>query len=201
MGKNKLVRLSRFLLFLLILVFIFAFFIWPKLVQKDKLGEKGEEGISTNTPFKASDYDNGKMVQDYSNPTDEERWAVNQKYGVGYSYFDEEGLHLVNIADVYAYEEDRLITDKWPEHEYTNAVLKPDLEIREIVVAETYLEIHVKDVSKKDLEKYIKQVKDEYKNEVASVIPNTLYRAYNDDDVLLSVMWKEEQGVIEYRFK
>lgn len=200
MERNKLVRISKVLTFILILILLFVFLIWPKIINKDSTTKNDEEGISTNIPFKASDYDNSKMVQDYLNPTDEERAAITQKYGLGYSYFDGEGLHLVNISDVYTYEEDQLITDRWPNHKFTNAVVKPDMELREIIVAQTYLEIYVKDVSKKELKNYIKEIEDEYKHETSSGNPNSIYKAYNDDGNTVDITWKSEQGCIKYVF-
>lgn len=202
MEKEKIVKLSRILLFALILVFIFAFFIWPKLNDDDMVIGNDGEGISTDITFNVADYDSGKMVQDYSNPTDEERAAINKKYGIGYNYFDEEGLHLVNVGDIYTYEEDRLITDKWPKkNELTDSILRPDMEIREIEIAETYLVINVKDVTKKDMENYIEEIEKEYKHEISGVHPNTLYRAYDDKERLIDIRWVDNQGTIKYRFE
>jgi hypothetical protein len=201
MKKEKLVRIAKMLLIAIVAIILFVFVILPKLKDGNITTGKADEGISTDITFNASDYDNNKMVQDYSNPTDEERLAINKKYGMGHSYFDEEGLHLVDIADIYTYEEDKLITDKWPDHEFTNSIIKPDMEIREIIVAETYLKIYKKNVSKKEIEKYVKEIKKEYKYEITGGLPKSIYRACNEEEELVDVMWKNNEGCIEYRFK
>ena len=202
MEREKLVGIAKVLAIAIIIIILVVFVIVPKLQESEVVSEKNNEGISTEVTFNASDYDSGKVVQDYSNPTEDEKYAINKQYGSNHNYFDEDGLHLVNMTDVIEGEEDKLITDKWPDNEFTRAVLKPDMELSLVEVGETYLKISVDNVKEKDMEKYIEAIEDEYKNELRKIHPNSLYRAYADDGKIVDVKFHEgnAQGVIEYMF-
>ena len=100
MEREKLVGLAKVLVVAIIIIIVAVFVIIPKFQSGEiTIGEK-DEGISTEVPFYASDYDSGKVVQDYSNPTEEEKYAIDKQYGSKHNYFDEEGLHLVNMTDL-----------------------------------------------------------------------------------------------------
>ncbi len=203
MEREKLVQIAKLLVIAIIVIILVVFVIIPKLQEDEIALVKNDEGISTDVTFNASAYDSGKVVQDYSNPTEDEKYAIDKQYGSKNNYFDEDGLHLINMTDVVEGAEDRLITDKWPDNSFTQAVKKPDMEIREIEVGETYLKINVNNVKEKDIKKYIDDIKDEYKNELQTTHPNTVYRANNDDGRMVDIKFHESkaQGVIEYRFE
>ena len=165
MEREKLIAIAKVLAIALVIVLLVVFVVIPKLGDEGGLIGKKDEGISTDITFNASDYDSGKLVQDYSNPTDDEKHAINMEYGSTNNYFDEEGLHLVNMNDLIEGEEDKLITDKWPNHPFVEAIKKPDMDVTKIEVGETYLKISVSNVTKKDMEKYIKDIKKEYKKD------------------------------------
>lgn len=202
MEREKLVGIAKFLVIAIIIIILVVFVIIPNLQDSEAVSGKKDEGISTDVTFNASDYDSGKVVQDYSNPTEDEKFAIDKQYGSNHNYFDEEGLHLVNMTDVIEGEEDKLITDKWPDNEFTRAVLKPDMELGVVEVGETYLKINVSNVKEKDIENYIDEIKDDYKNELQTTHPNTVYRANADDGKMVDIKFHEgkKQGVIEYRF-
>ena len=202
MEREKLVEIAKVLVIAIIVIILVVFVIVPKLQESEVVSGKKEEGISTDITFNASDYDSGKIVNDYSNPTEDEKFAIDQQYGSKHNYFDEEGLHLVNMTDVIEGEEDKLLTDKWPDNDFTRAVLKPDMDIGVVEVGETYLKININNAKKKDIEKYINAIEDEYRNELQTTHPNTVYRAYADDGRIVDIKLHEgkAQAIIEYRF-
>ena len=87
--------------------------------------------------------------------------------------------------------------------EVVEAIKKPDMEVTKIEVGETYLKISVSNVTKKDMEKYIKDIKKEYKNELSGTHPNTIYRASSDayNMVDIKLHSAKAQGIIEYNFQ
>lgn len=203
MERERLVKIAKVLAISLIVILVVVFVIVPKLKDDGVTIGKGDEGISTDVTFNASDYDSGKVVQDYSNPTEDEKHAINMQYGSTNNYFDEEGLHLVNMNDLVEGEEDKLITDKWPDHPFVNAIVKPNMEINKIELGETYLKISVNNVKEKDMKKYIDEIEKEYKNELQSTHPNCLYRASSDGYNMVDIKFHsgKAQGIIEYTFQ
>lgn len=198
MESKKLKKILKLLVITIIILLIFLLYILPKS-RKGELINKEEPGVSTDVIFQASQYDNGKMVQDYLNPTEAEKNKLVGLYGYGNFYFSEDGLHLVLP---YKDDGDRLITDVWPENEITRNFVKPEMEIFELEMTDFLLKITVKNVDSKDLKKYIKNIKDEYKNEVKKDNPTILYMAYTDDYKTVTVKFDKEksEGVITYDF-
>ena len=198
MERQKLEKILKLLVISLIILLVFLLYILPKS-RKGELINKEEPGISTDVTFQVSQYDNGKMVQDYLNPTEEEKSKLSEFYGYGNFYFAEDGLHLVLP---YLDEGDRLVTDIWPDNETTKNFVQPEMELLKLEMTSNLLEITVKDVNLKDMKKYIKDIKDEYKNEVENDNPTILYLAYSDDYKTVTVKFDKDKskGIITYDF-
>ena len=196
--KKKLNKLFKLVFFAFIIVLVLAFYIVPKsktgeLIVDDNVGE------SKDKVFVASKYDKSKMVQDYLNPTDEEKSIINATYGVGNWYFDNQGLH---VTLQYVENPERLYTDVWPENEKTKNILKPEMEILEIELGKTFMQIKVVDVTEKEIKKYIKEVKKEYKEEMTPISLYEIFRATTEDHRVVNVEYKEksEEALIRYTF-
>ena len=196
--KKKLNRLFKLIFFAFIVVLIVAFYVLPKaktgeLIINENVGESRDE------VFIASKYDKSKMVQDYLNPTDAEKSIINATYGIGNWYFDNQGLH---VTLQYVDDPERLFTDVWPENEKTKNILKPEMEILEIELGKTFMQIKVVNVTEKQIKKYIKEVKKEYKNELTPISLNEIFRATTEDHRVVNVEYKEnlEEALIRYTF-
>lgn len=196
--KKKLNRLFKLTFFMFIFVLVIAFYVLPK----SKSGEliiDDENQMSTDPVFKVSQYEKTKIIQDYLNPTDTEKSTINATYGTGNWYFDNQGLHVILQ---YAEDNERLYTDVWPENEKTKNILKPEMEILEIELGKTFMQIKVIDVTEKDVKKYIKDIKKEYKNEMTQISLNEIFRASSDEHRVVSVEYKEnsDEAIIRYTF-
>lgn len=196
--KKKLKRLFRVVFIAFVIVLILAFYILPKS-EKGELVKNEEEGVSTDVVFEASQYEKTKMIQDYLNPTDSEKNFVNSTYGVGNWYFDNQGLH---VTLQYEADNERLFTDVWPENNLTQNILKPEMEILEIELGKTFMQIKVIDVTEKEINRYIKDIKKEYKNEMTPISLNEIFRASSEEHKVVNVEFKEElsEAVIRYTF-
>lgn len=197
--KKKLQKLFALVLIAFILVLLSVYCIAP-MFEKKEVDEQEKEGVSTiGSYFQASKYEKEKMIQDYMNPTDTEKSTVNATYGAGNWYFNDEGLH---VTLPYGTDKNRLFTDVWPENEKTQDILKPDMEILEIELGETFIKIKVCDVKEKDINKYIKEIQKEYKNELNTVTLNSIFRAYSEENKEVNIEYSEdrEEAVIKYIF-
>ena len=198
MDREKLKKILVLLVLALIVIFVIAVYVIPKSKEGDLI-KKEENGVSTDVIFQASQYDNGKIVQDYLNPTEVEKNKLTSLYGAGNFYFSGDGLHLVLP---YGRDGERLITDIWPENSITKNIVKPEMDIYEIEMSDVLLKITVENVESKDMKKYIKEIKDEYKNEVKNDNPTILYTAYTDDyrTVTVKIDENKSKGTITYDF-
>ena len=196
--KKKLNRLFKLIFFVFVVVLILAFYVLPKS-EKGELIPNNEEGVSTDVVFEASQYEKTKMVQDYLNPTDAEKNAINATYGIGNWYFDNQGLH---VTLQYIEDNERLYTDVWPENEKTKNILKPEMEILEIELGKTFMQIKVTDVTEKDVKRYIKDIKKEYKEEMTPISLNEIFRASTEDHRVVNIEYKEnsDEALIRYTF-
>lgn len=192
-------KLAKIIGVSLIVLVCISFFIIPNMNKKPNNNDnnKKNEGISTGTPFKPSNYDNGKLVQDYLNPTDEEIGAVIDRYGLDNFKFTDQGLYVYALNDD---EENRLYTDVWIENKFLDMIVKPELEIFLIEIGDTYLVINLENVDEKDLKKYIKTIEDEYSRELYSRHSETIYRAANKKEMLVDIKFypETEKAVIRY---
>lgn len=198
MNIEKLKKIFRLLVIVLIILLVISLYIIPKS-REGELINKEEAGVSTDVIFQASQYDNGKIVQDYLNPTDAEKNKLISLYGQGNFYFSGDGLHLVLP---YEHNGERLVTDIWPDNEITRNFVKPEMDLFEVQVSKNLVKITLENVDKKDLKKYIKDIKDEYKNEVKNDNPTIIYTAYSDDYKTVTIKFDEtkSQGIITYDF-
>ena len=198
METQKLKKIFKLLIFAIILLLIFLLYILPKS-REGELVNKEEPGVSTDVVFQASQYDNRKMIQDYLNPTEEEKNKLVGLYGTGNFYFSGDGLHLVLPYDENG---EKLITDVWPENDITRNFVKPEMDLFEVEMSKVLLKITVEDVDLKDMKNYIKSIKDEYKNEAKNDNPTMLYTAYTDDYKTVTVKFDKakSEGVITYDF-
>lgn len=197
MEIEKYKKLAKIIVVLLIILFVVAFFVLPNMNKDNGNKNNDEEGISTETPFNASNYDNGKMVQDYLNPTADERAAVDERYGIGNTIFNEDGLYIYALNDD---EENRLVTDIWPDTPFTNMVVEPELDIYLVEVGETYLSINLEKVTEKDLKKYVKSIEDDFSRELYSRHSETLYRAANKGNVVVDVKFYPDTSTALIRY-
>ena len=195
--KKKLKRLFVMVSIAFIIVLILAFGILPKAENGAII--KKEDGVSNNAVFEASQYEKEKMIQDYMNPTESEKNFVNATYGVGNWYFDNQGLH---VTLQYVEDNERLFTDIWPENDLTQNILKPEMEILEIELGKTFIQIKVADVTERNINKYIKDIKKEYKNEMTPISLNEIFRASSKENKVVSIEFKEvaSEAIIRYTF-
>lgn len=196
--KKKLNRLFKLIFFIFVVVLILAFYVLPKS-KNGELIKNDESGVSKDVVFNASQYEKTKMVQDYLNPTDAEKSIINATYGIGNWYFDNQGLH---VTLQYVEDNERLYTDVWPENEKTKNILKPEMEILEIELGKTFIQIKVTDVTEKDVKRYIKDIKKEYKEEMTPISLNEIFRASTEDHRVVNVEYKEnsDEALIRYTF-
>lgn len=196
--KKKLNRLFKLIFFIFVVVLILAFYVLPKS-KNGELIKNDESGVSKDVVFNASQYEKTKMVQDYLNPTDAEKSIINATYGIGNWYFDNQGLH---VTLQYVEDNERLYTDVWPESEKTKNILKPEMEILEIELGKTFMQIKVTDVTEKDVKRYIKDIKKEYKEEMTPISLNEIFRASTEDHRVVNVEYKEnsDEALIRYTF-
>lgn len=196
--KKKLNRLFKLIFFIFVVVLILAFYVLPKS-KNGELIKNDESGVSKDVVFNASQYEKTKMVQDYLNPTDVEKSIINATYGIGNWYFDNQGLH---VTLQYVEDNERLYTDVWPENEKTKNILKPEMEILEIELGKTFIQIKVTDVTEKDVKRYIKDIKKEYKEEMTPISLNEIFRASTEDHRVVNVEYKEnsDEALIRYTF-
>ena len=198
--KKKLKRLFTLVFVPFVLILIIAFYVLPKS-EKGELSNKqvGDNIFSTDVMFSASKYERTKIIQDYSNPTEVEKNIINSTYGAGNWYFDEQGLHVILQ---YVEDNERLYTDIWPENEKTKNIIKPEMEILEIELGKTFMQIKVVDVTEKDLNRYIKDIKKEYKNEMSPISLNEIFRASSEDHKVVNIEFKKEisEAIIKYTF-
>lgn len=196
--KKKIRRLFSLVFIAFILVLVIAFYVLPKS-ESGKLGNRDGENVSKDVLFEASTYEKKKMIQDYMNPTDSEKNIINATYGVGNWYFDNQGLH---VTLQYEKDNERLYTDVWPENEKTKNILKPEMEILEIELGKTFMQIKVVDVNENDVKRYIKDIKKEYKNELTPISLNEIFRASTEDHRVVNVEYKKDsdEALIRYTF-
>ena len=196
--KKKLKKLFTIVFVPFVVVVIVALVVLPNL-KNPELSNSGSSNISNDVVFKASQYEKSKMVQDYLNPTDAEKNLINAEYGLGNWYFDEQGLHVILQ---YVDDNERLYTDVWPETEKTKNILKPEMQILEIELGKTFMQIKLIDVTEKDVKNYIKDIKKEYKNELTPISLNEIFRASSQDHRVVNVEYKKEssEAVIRYNF-
>ncbi|MBQ8298618.1 MAG: hypothetical protein IJX99_01925 [Clostridia bacterium] len=198
MEIEKYKKIAKIIVVLIVFLLLIVFFILPKASDYKESGiGKNEEGISTDTPFDASNYDNGKLVQDYLNPTDDEIGAITQRYGVDNYVFNEQGLYVYAVNDD---EENRLYTDVWPDTAFTNMVLKPDLDMYLIEVGQTYLVINLEKVTEKELKQYIKSIEDDFSRELYSRHSETLYRAVNEKNIIVDIQYYPNTSTAYIRY-
>lgn len=191
-------KIAKIIVVLIVFLLIIAFFVLPKINEVEDSGEnKNEEGISTETPFYASNYDNGKFIQDYLNPTEYEIGAVVERYGENNYHFNEQGLYIYAVEDD---EENRLYTDVWPDTAFTNMVVEPDLDIYLIEVGQTYLVINVENVKEKDLKEYVKSIEDEFSRELYSRHSDVLYRAANENNLVVDIKYYPNTATAVIRY-
>lgn len=189
-------KIAKLLVVLMVILIIVLFFVLPAVKENKEIKEIDSD-ISNTGMFITSDYDNGKLVQDYLNPTEEEKAAVGARFGYGNFWFSDIGLEVYPLED----DESKVIyTDVWFDHEFLNAVQKPEMDIFLIEVSDSYLQIEVENVEEDDLKDYSKLIKDEYSNKLYSRYSETVFRAYNSKEMIVDIKFypKTSKGIIRY---
>lgn len=203
MNAKKLKVLFILVLVILILIIVFARF---------RAGEKIGDEISKNTPISTTEINTAapvdfstmdksqRIIEDYTNPTDEDYYAVYSQYGFNNCYFTEEGLWVK--GDEYQMTEKRLITNIWPENmKILEKVQKPDFGDLDIIeVGQSYVVFYFLNVEQKEANSYVKAIKKEYKKTYNDYESTTLYSAYNDDDQKIVVKYQKSTGEFSVKY-
>lgn len=203
MNVKKLKRIALLLIISLIIV-IFISVITSNEDSKviNNNNNQNQNEISTESTVNLiNEYDNDRMIQDYTNPTTEEKAKVFDLYGVENVSFTKQGL--VIYPTEYDNTEKRLLTDIWVDNEMTNKVSPPTVgEMYLLEVGQTYLIISLKDVTEKELKQYINEINDEYSDVTKIKSDSILYYAKNDDGSSVKIEYKKsnKKATIEYEF-
>lgn len=182
MDAKKIKKLKRLVfLIIVLLIVIVSFNSWRRSKIFEGEGIKTSSGeLKTDATINVAEIDSGRFIKDYTNPTTEEIAKAYDIYGYGNCYFTDEGLYVK--ADEYGYYQNRLITNLWlSKNTLVSKVKKPEVgNIDNIEIGQTYLQIYLYDVTEKELKTYIKEIDDEYNDELETKKDSTLYIARNE---------------------
>lgn len=203
MNYQKLKRLAILICLAIVLILI---------ISHCEIEEKGpseqeieqQQNVSTNdVAFDISSVEDDRFIRDYTNPTDDEKAAAYERYGQNGDkcYFDENGLNVLREDS----NEYVLITNKMMEdHKRFQAIVRPpEDKIDYFEYAEEYLKVYLRNVSLKETESHLKDVKKEYDYELPIVETKVIYKGVNEhgDRVTVTYDSMNSKALFNYTFK
>ncbi len=202
MDVRKLKRLGALLVILLVIILTVT---KCSKDSKEKIDQEKYDNnidIPTDVAFDFVEVEEKDFIRDYSNPTLNEEASAYDLYGRDNCYFDEEGLH---ILDSEYGTEIRLIANNFIDtRKYTNLIVKPDMDKLESVeyIGLDVIKFTLKDISLKETEKFLKDLKDEYYYEMDFVDNSIIYKAASDASHKLTVSYDSynSMAIFEYDF-
>ncbi len=202
LNSKTLVRIGIVLGVLLIIILLL-------LSKKDKenilIGNDKDKVNVIETTEAAVDLSGGesyKFVSSYTSPTEEDINKIYERYGMENVSITDQGIKI-SAVDYDPSQEERLITNIWPDTSLTNNILKPEFgEIEEIEVGKTYIKIRLINVNKKDIEKYAKEIKEDFSKTTNNNEINSIYEGNNESGDKVKIMFesKKNAGYITYNY-
>lgn len=174
MNYEKLKRLA-----ILIVVILFIILVVTNCDKKEDLETqhqtfKEHQDVPTEVPFDISEVEEDGIARDYTNPTEEEEEEAYIIYGKDGCYFDEKGLHIKH-EDATETLRTHLILD---DYEFLKTIPIPDSKkIEYFEYEDDVFRIFLKNVSLKETEAYLKELKKDYKYPITITEANVMYKA------------------------
>ena len=201
---KKLKRLLVIVVFFLLLIIFLNKLNLGNAIKNIFVGEEHESGeMKTNTTINVTEFDKDftTFIKDYSKPTDVEMTAAYKKYNGKQLFFEKDGL--IVESESYSGKEKMLVTNIWEAIEHKDKVKKPEFGFIDYMEAtDTTLKIYLKNVTEDDFKEYIKQIDDEYSNELSKNKESVLFYASNttSDRVKIEIDNKRNVAIIVYEF-
>jgi hypothetical protein len=198
MNYEKLKRLA-----ILIIVLLLVILVVTNCDKKEDLGAaqenlKEHQDVPTEVPFDISEVEEDGIARDYTNPTEEEEEEAYIIYGKDGCYFDEKGLHIKGYDSNVILRTQLLLDD----FEFIKTIPLPgDKKIDYFEYEENKLRVYLKNMSEKEFEKYLKEIKDIYKYPVTITEPNVVYKADCTDGHRVSASYSTSSEKATFEFK
>lgn len=200
MNVQKLKRLAILICVALVLILIISH---CEIEEKGPSEEEIEQqqNISTNeVAFDISSVEDDRFIRDYTNPTEKEEKAAYERYGQGADkcYFDENGLNVLKENS----NEYILITNKIMEDNkrFKSIARPPEDKIDYFEYANAYLKVFLRNVSLKETESYLKDVKKEYDYELPIVETKVIYKGANEHGDRVTVTYDSTNSKALFNF-
>lgn len=198
MNYEKLKRLA-----ILIGVLIVIILLATNCEKKEDLGVgqesiKEHQDVSTETPFDFSEVEDDGIARDYTNPTQEEEMEAYSIYGKDGCYFDEKGLHIKPASGNEILRTQLLLED----FAFINTIPLPDeKKVEYYEYEENAFRIFLKNISEKEMESYLKKVKETYKYTVTITESNVIYKAVCSEGHRVTVSYNSSAEKATFDFK
>ncbi len=198
MNYEKLKRLA-----ILIGVIIVVILIASNCEMKDDLKTqqqnfKEHQDVPTDVPFDISEVEEDGIARDYTNPTEEEEEEAYIIYGKDGCYFDEKGLHIKHQDATETLRTNLILED----YEFLKTIPMPDIKkVEYFEYEDNVFRIFLKNVSLKETEAYLKELKEDYKYPITITESNVMYKAVCElgHRVTVSHNNSSEKAVFEFR--
>lgn len=199
MNYEKLKRLAILIGVIIIVILIATNCEKKEDLETQQQSFKEHQDVPTTTPFDISEVEEDGIARDYTNPTDEEEEEAYALYGKNGCYFDEKGLHIKHYEAATETLRTQLILE---EYDFVKTIPLPDeKKVEYYEYEENAFRIFLKKISKKEMEDYLKKIKETYKYTVTITETGVMYKAVSEEGHRVTVSYNNsnEKGLFDFR--